>query len=114
MKNYKVMRLFIPFLFVGFVGHAESYGYADESYSPGPVVVLHTWLGEQCSFAPDFDIGECCAVHDMAYQSGGSAFQRWLADREFRDCIRAEGRPIIAWIYYWGVRWFGWIFFNYS
>ena len=113
-KQNLVVCLIAAFLVIGFVCHEKSWGGEEVAYSPGPVVILHNWLGERCSFAPDFDIGDCCAVHDMAYQTGGSALDRWIADREFRDCIRAEGRPLIAWIYYRGVRWFGWIFFNYA
>ena len=85
---------------------------ADE-YTPGPVVPLHSWLGDQCSFAPDLDIGSCCARHDIAYQAGGNEFHRYVADIRFRNCIRAEGRPVVAAIYYRGVRAFGWLFFNY-
>ncbi len=85
----------------------------DDGYTPGPVVELHEWLGDQCSFVPDLDVGHCCAVHDVAYQVGGNEFARLRADLLFRKCIRDEGRPVIANIYYWGVRTFGWLFFNY-
>lgn len=114
MNKAKVMGIFVSFMAVSLFWQVESFGASDESYSPGPVVVLHTWLGDQCSFVPDFDIGNCCAIHDMDYQVGGSEFQRWRVDLKFRNCIRDEGRPVVATIYYWGVRWFGWIFFNYN
>ena len=110
----KAVCLIVAFSAFAFVWSEKSWGNDEQAYAPGPVVILHSWLGEQCSFAPDLDIGQCCTVHDVAYQTGGSEFQRWIADRKFRNCIRAEGRPFVAWIYYLGVRWFGWIFFNYS
>lgn len=110
----KVTRLIIGLILVGSVWQSANYCIADEPYEPGPVVGLHTWLGDQCSFVPDFDIGECCAVHDLDYQTGGNEFQRWRVDVKFRNCIRNEGRPIVAVIYYWGVRSFGWLFFNYN
>ena len=88
--------------------------HAEEEYTPGPVVVLHEWLGEQCSFVPDLDVADCCAVHDNDYLIGGNEFDRWWADLRFRQCIRERGRPVVAEIYYAGVRLFGWMFFNYD
>lgn len=82
-------------------------------YEPGPVRWLHDWMGGYCTFAPDLDIGECCRLHDIAYQVGGSEWDRYSADIQFRLCILREGRPVVAEIYYWGVRTFGWLFFNY-
>ena len=78
------------------------------------VHVLHSWLGEQCSFAPDLDIGFCCGAHVEAYAIGGTERDRRRADRTFYQCIVNEGRPLVASIYYFGVRWFGWAFFNYG
>ena len=40
-----------------------------QEYTAGPVRLLHNWLGDQCSFVPDLDVGDCCAEHDMAYQT---------------------------------------------
>lgn len=78
------------------------------------VHVLHSWLGEQCSFVPDLDVGFCCGAHDEAYAIGGSERNRRRADRDFRRCIANAGRPVVARIYYWGVRIFGFAFFNYG
>jgi hypothetical protein len=52
-------------------------------------------------------------MHDDAYENGGSEWQRLAADRQFRACIREHNRPVVARIYYAGVRLFGWAFFNY-
>ena len=86
----------------------------ETTYEPGPVVVLHEFLGDQCSFVPDLEVGESCALHDMAYQAGGTELDRWRADVAFRDCIRERERPVVAAIYFGGVRLFGWLFFNYE
>lgn len=86
----------------------------DDYYEPGPVMILHEWLGEECSFVPDLDVGECCRLHDIAYQIGGNSYDRYIADIEFRQCLREHNRPIVARIYFWGVRNFGWLFFNYN
>lgn len=78
------------------------------------VHVLHEYLEDRCSFVPDLDIGFCCGDHDEAYAIGGDRKDRLNADRSFRQCIRNAGRPVVAFIYYWGVRLFGWIFFNFD
>jgi len=65
-----------------------------------------------CSFVPDFHIGFCCAAHDDLYEVGGGERERLLADLRLRDCIVEAGRPIIGWLYFVGVRLFGWIYFN--
>ena len=114
MNKPKVITMAVALLVVGAVWQVASFADKAEIYTPGPVVVLHTWLGDQCTFVPDFDIGECCRLHDIAYQEGGTEDDRMVADVEFRDCIRGEGRPIVAAIYYSGVRLFGWLFFSYS
>jgi hypothetical protein len=81
------------------------------------VHVLHQWLADQCSFVPDIDaqVSSCCGAHDVAYSIGGTGLDRLLADLEFRHCIRQDARrPVIAEIYYAGVRLFGWLFFNFA
>ncbi len=55
---------------------------------------------------PPFE--ECCITHDLAYWAGGSEFDRRAADRALRDCVRAMGHPIWAWVMYAAVRAFGW------
>jgi hypothetical protein len=94
-----------------------SFGYGQEierPYVPGPVTELHLWLGGECSFVPDLDVGECCRKHDEAYQRGGDWLDRLWADLMFRECILDKNRPVVARIYYRGVRTFGWLFFNYD
>ena len=92
-----------------------SVAYSEEdSYVPGPVTDLHEWLGDECSFVPDLDVGECCRMHDIAYQIGGDSQDRLVADLAFRECIIQKNRPVVARIYFRGVRVFGWLFFNYN
>ncbi len=93
--------------------HAHQQQTVPDDYVPGPVVTLHAWLGDQCSFAPDLDIGFCCYQHDLAYATGGDERDRFLADRDFKRCIQSAGRPLVAAIYFSGVRTFGWLFFEY-
>ena len=87
---------------------------AEEPPSQTGVHVLHEYLGDQCSFVPDLDVGFCCGAHDDAYADGGTERDRRQADRTFFYCILNEGRPLVASIYYFGVRLFGWLFFNYG
>ena len=69
---------------------------------------------DHCTMVPDFDIGDICEKHDEDYARGGTSDDRKRADRKFRDRIRRRGRPILAEIYYIGVRTFGSNFFKYS
>jgi len=65
-----------------------------------------------CTFAPDLNLTECCALHDAAYTKGGSEQDRNIADRNFRLCIQTKfpnkyAKPLwflISWVYYLGVR----------
>lgn len=60
-----------------------------------------------CSWSPDFNFRCCCIRHDIDYWAGGTKQDRLEADQRMRDCIRSYNRPILAWIYYIGVRIFG-------
>jgi len=57
-----------------------------------------------CSLAPDFDFTLCCDRHDVRYWPGGSKDERRHADLEFRQCVEAADHPLLAGIYYYGVR----------
>lgn len=62
-----------------------------------------------CTFVPDFDFGEtCCNRHDYHYRVHDVS--RAQADRQLFRCIRQNGKPIIAGMYWVGVRIFG-VFF---
>jgi hypothetical protein len=77
---------------------------------------VNTWVANGCTIVPDISpaVKACCDAHDACYCAGGDADDRLACDRAFRDCIRAAGHPVIADIYYLGVRTFGRFFFNYA
>jgi hypothetical protein len=54
--------------------------------------------------APNFDFAGCCNLHDQIYGRGGNADDRARADRNFSQCVTAANHPILARIYYLGVR----------
>lgn len=54
----------------------------------------------------------CCDEHDLAYDEGGTAKDRSLADRRLRDCLGMAGYPVRGWIYWVAVRLFGGSHFN--
>lgn len=60
-----------------------------------------------CSDSPDLDIRVCCDLHDVGYRIGGTPEGRLRVDGEFRICIEAHGRPVLAAVYYRAVRLFG-------
>lgn len=75
-----------------------------------------TWAANGCTLVPNISpaVKACCDTHDGCYCVGGDSDDRLACDRAFRDCIRAAGYPLIADIYYMGVRTFGTFFFNYA
>ena len=64
----------------------------------------HACRVDGCTLTPDFDFRMCCDTHDVAYWLGGSSAQRLDADREFRACVSEKNHPLLAWLYYSGVR----------
>lgn len=64
-----------------------------------------------CTAVPDFDFGsDCCGEHDYHYQD--RTITRAEADRRLRDCLRKKGYVVLPWIYWAGVRVFGWCFWK--
>ncbi|BCS89956.1 RuvA C-terminal domain-containing protein [Pseudodesulfovibrio sediminis] len=51
----------------------------------------------------------CCNQHDIAYALG---YSRSDADWILRECIKDQGKPVVAWIVWATVRTFGWCFWN--
>ncbi|BAU40033.1 hypothetical protein [Ralstonia phage RSP15] len=64
-----------------------------------------------CNVTRSRSLNSCCYKHDEAYGPEGTG-SRLEADRALRDCIRNQGHPVKAQIYYIAVRLFGWIFFK--
>ncbi len=89
------MRTLIVALMLGLASIAV----ADDSSTP-PLPNPH----DGCTLAPDFNFRHCCDVHDESYWRGGTEGDRERADRAFRQCIHDAGRPILADVYYIGVR----------
>jgi hypothetical protein len=103
--------------FLGLTFAATAHGHEPTDTATPSVHILHHWLGDQCNFVPDIDpqVSSCCGQHDAAYTAGGTGVDRLVADLQFRRCIRQDARrPLIAEIYFAGVRLFGWLFFNFN
>ena len=46
----------------------------------------------------------CCNKHDQDYILGGTAAERAESDRQLRNCVRATGHPVWAWVMWAAVR----------
>jgi len=53
----------------------------------------------------------CCHQHDRDYGIKGTV-TRLQADKRLRECLMAQGKPIIAWLFWGGCRLGGWIFWK--
>jgi hypothetical protein len=67
-----------------------------------------------CSYTPDFNFFNCCKEHDDAYDKGGTEEDKKKADNQLRECIKQQGHPHKANLYYMGVKVFGRFFFRYK
>ena len=67
-----------------------------------------------CTDAPDMNFKKCCVIHDYDYTVGGNELDRIKADKKLLLCIKNNGHPILAIIYYLVVRLFGKKHFNYK
>ena len=90
-------------------------------------IKVPAWFkGNGCSGAPDWlpvcgNIHECCTEHDWLYEMGGDEGERRFADQHLYECIMdhaiKRGHPrmgrVVAHLYYYAVRAFGWRFFAY-
>ncbi len=72
-------------------------------------VVKYTTDG--CSGVPDFNFRDCCVQHDYDYAEHHreSEANRTELDAKLRLCIGCRGHKVLAWMYWAGVRSFGWI-----
>ncbi len=70
--------------------------------------------GSWCTLSPEMNVTPCCKDHDLAYRRGGTKSDRKIADIQFRDAMHARGRRILCWVYYFAVRCFGWVHFNWK
>ena len=65
------------------------------------------FVTDGCSMSPDMVFSECCVEHDIDYATG--FVSRADADLKLRECIKAKGFPILCYVYWIGVRLFGWM-----
>lgn len=71
----------------------------------GAMKIAKTIKSDGCTFAPSFNFENCCLKHDMRYSE--QLTDRKTADIALRECIKNNGHPLKAWIYYAAVRAFG-------
>jgi len=76
--------------------------------------LFHTIKAGRCTMAPELNVTPCCLAHDEAYLKGGSAADRKAADIALRTCMRSKGQKVACWIYYFAVRIFGWVGWNWT
>jgi len=67
-----------------------------------------------CTGVPDFKLRKCCEGHDKAYAKGGISKDRYRADLQFLACMIERKSKFVSYVYYFGVRLFGWFFFRYG
>lgn len=65
-----------------------------------------------CTMSPDLVFTECCYVHDINYAIGD--ISRQAADKKLKECISKNGYPRLCWVYWIGVRLYGWIPYYFS
>lgn len=68
---------------------------------------IRPFKSDGCTLVPDFNFTWAGIKHDWLYWQGGSKKDRRYADKIFKKDIEKSGYPIIAKIYYIGVRIFG-------
>ena len=86
----------------------EARNAAMDGCSGGVTWFYRTFLGR------DIGCRYCCDEHDLAYEEGGSATDRRLADKRFRICVKESGRSVRAWIFWGAVRLFAAPFWNWK
>lgn len=65
---------------------------------------LRPFTTDGCSVVPDFNFTSCCVAHDLAYWQGGTKDKRDIADKDLKICIEQKSNPLMATLFYWGVR----------
>ena len=57
------------------------------------------------------DANRCCKQHDNDYGARGTV-SRAEADRRLRHCMIAQGKPLLAWLFWVACRAGGWYFWK--
>lgn len=79
------------------------------------IVLKRAIKSDGCSDVPDI-YGHCCVGHDLCYRFGidiyGNKVKKTDADAFLRRCMQRSSRfgrfSPVSWLYWAGVRWFGW------
>ena len=74
--------------------------------------IAFDWSNDGCSGVPDLNFRACCNQHDFAYRN--AVISRREADTALRLCIADQGWVVVPWIYWIGVRLFGWRFYRWD
>ncbi|MEM9091779.1 MAG: hypothetical protein AAGC93_23945 [Cyanobacteria bacterium P01_F01_bin.53] len=61
-------------------------------------------IPDGCTGVPDFDFKDVCDRHDLDYAAGGTEDDRLRADQVLKQGILERGHPILARVYFVGVR----------
>lgn len=81
----------------------------------GPNQLVLGSKDQGCTFSPDIAGGGPCLNHDSNYWVGGTEQDRFVADAQLLYELALSGvSPILAEIYYQGVRIGGWTRWNYT
>ena len=67
----------------------------------------HNPIPDGCTWVPNFNFRDVCDQHDLDYAAGGTAKDRHRADQALKQGIAQRGHPILAMLYYSGVRLIG-------
>lgn len=65
---------------------------------------LRSFTTEGCSVIPDFQMTDCCILHDLAYWKGGSSEDRLKADQDLASCVAEKSNSLFGSMFYLGVR----------
>lgn len=68
-------------------------------------------LANNCTLVPDFDFADICNKHDTCICLSGSQLSRLACDATLGAKIIDQGYPDLGFLYFAGVRAFGWEFF---
>jgi hypothetical protein len=70
----------------------------------------HPFASDGCTLVPDGTFRDpdrwrdCCVGHDLRLWGGGTNDQRLKADEDLRSCLKERANPLIAQLYFLGVR----------
>lgn len=84
------------------MGKKVKYGEFDPANSDGCTLI--SWFFRYLTSETDLPFKDCCVEHDRVYYYGGDVKLRKEADKNMRECVKAHGYPVLAWIMWAFVR----------